>query len=135
MDEYVESGQIDESIGAHNKALGKKGEKAAARYLMLKGYEIIEMNWFCAAGEADIVAWGEECLVFCEVKTRSNIDKGFPSESVTKKKRQKYEKIAAWYLQEHDWYDVCIRFDVIDILVVRHDRALIRHLVNAFGVA
>ena len=135
MDEHVETALDDNRIGVHNKALGRKGEEAAVRYLMIKDYEIVETNWTCAAGEADIIAWGEECLVFCEVKTRTNIDKGFPSESVTKKKRQKYEKIAAWYLQDHDWLDVRIRFDVIDILVVGTDRAMIKHIVNAFGVA
>jgi len=135
MDEHVESAMDEGRIGVHNKMLGRKGEEAAARYLTLKDYEIVEMNWTCAAGEADIIAWEEECLVFCEVKTRTNIDKGFPSESVTKKKRQKYEKIAAWYLQDHDWLDVRIRFDVIDILVVGPDRAMIKHIVNAFGVA
>ena len=135
MDECVEFAADDDRIGVRNKKLGHKGEEAAARYLMLKDYEIVEMNGTCVAGEADIIAWGEECLVFCEVKTRSSIDKGFPSESVTKKKRQKYEKIAAWYLQDHDWLDVRIRFDVIDILVVGPDRAMIKHIVNAFGVA
>ena len=135
MDEHVETAMDENRVGVHNTVLGRKGEEAAARYLMIKDYEIVEMNWTCAAGEADIIAWGEECLVFCEVKTRTNIDKGFPSEAVTKKKRQKYEKIAAWYLQDHDWLDVRIRFDVIDILVVGPDRAMIKHIVNAFGVA
>ncbi len=118
-----------------NKELGRRGEAAACRYLEFRGYEIVERNWVCAAGEADIIAWDEECLTFVEVKTRSNLEKGFPCESVTPKKRARYEKIAGWYLKEHKIYDAPVRFDIVDLLVVAEDRALIRHLVNAFGAA
>ena len=124
----------DERIGVRNKEFGARGEQAVCRYFEFKGYEIIETNWTCPAGEADIIAWDEDCIVFCEVKTRSSLDKGFPSEAVTKKKRKKYEKIAAWYLKEHDVFDVQLRFDVVELLVVAPDRAMVKHFVNAFGV-
>ena len=124
----------EEKSGAHNIVIGKRGEHAAARYLELKGYEVAELNFTCPAGEADIVAFDGDCLVFCEVKTRTSIQKGFPCEAVTAQKRQRYEKIAAWYLKEHCTVDIDVRFDVIDLLAIKPDRALIRHLVNAFGV-
>lgn len=74
-------------------------------------------------------------LVFIEVKTRSNLNSGLPEDSVGPKKRKKYECIAASYLQTHDYLDMPVRFDVIAILVLKEDRALIRHHINAFGVA
>ena len=40
-----------------NKDLGSKGEEAAARYLVRRGYDIVERNWTCIAGEADIIAF------------------------------------------------------------------------------
>ena len=41
-----------------------------------KGYEILETNWTCVAGEADIIALEEDTLWLVEVKTRSNVEKG-----------------------------------------------------------
>lgn len=117
----------------HNKELGMKGEAAAARYLEHVGYEIVERNWRCPAGEADIVAFDGDMLVFCEVKTRTSLKRGMPSESVDEKKRARYEKIAAWYLRSYDVGSRPVRFDVIAVLVVNDDRAMIRHYVNAFG--
>ncbi len=115
--------------------LGKKGEEAAASLLVRKGYEILERNWTCAAGEADIIARDQDCIVFIEVKTRSGVNKGLPSEAVTPAKRERYERIAAWYLNEYKESDMYVRFDVISILVLDDNKALVRHLVNAFGAA
>lgn len=134
MEELKSTNGQDEPIGVRNKKLGNRGEIAASYYLELIGYDIVDRNWTCPAGEADIIAWDEDYLVFCEVKTRTSLEKGFPCEAITKKKRHKYELIAAWYLKDHDYLDVPIRFDVIDLLVVASDRAMIRHLKNAFGV-
>ena len=115
------------------KELGRRGEEAAARFLERRGFEVIERNWKCIAGEADIVALQEDTLCFVEVKTRSDAQKGFPSEAVTERKRDRYERIAACYLKDHVYDDLRVRFDVISILVLNNDRAFLRHHVNAFG--
>lgn len=117
----------------HNKELGRRGEDAVARFLERRGYQIIERNWVCPAGEADIIARDQECLVFVEVKTRSSVDQGFPSEAVDERKRTRYEKIAAYYLREFAEVDIPVRFDVIGLLAVSEHRAMVRHHVNAFG--
>ena len=128
--------ELDESqCATHNSCLGKRGEDAAARYLESHGYEILERNWKCCAGEADIIALDEDDLVFIEVKTRSNIKLGFPEEAVDARKRNRYEKIAALYLRDFDRCDFPVRFDVIGILVTQRDRAMLRHHVNAFAQA
>ncbi len=118
----------------HNKSLGKRGEDAAARFLANHGYTILERNYKCSFGEADIVAKSPGTLVFVEVKTRTDEDKGMPEEAITEAKRAKYEKIAISYLRNYDEVDISVRFDVIGILVVAQDRAIIRHHINAFGV-
>ncbi len=119
----------------HNLAIAKRGEYAAARYLESLNYDIIERNWRCPAGEADIIALVDNIIVFVEVKTRSNLDKGFPEEAVTAKKRSRYERIAAYYLKDFNKTDMQVRFDVIALLVISPDRALVKHHINAFGVA
>lgn len=113
--------------------LGKRGEEAAACFLERRECEILDRNWKCIAGEADIVALQDDTLCFIEVKTRKDAQKGFPSEAVDTRKRSRYERIAACYLKDHDYADVRVRFDIIAILVLGEDRAFLRHHLNAFG--
>lgn len=119
--------------GVKNRELGRRGEAAAARYLEQFGYEVLELNWECPVGEADIIARDSEALVFVEVKTRTSIEKGFPSEAVDAEKRSRYEKIALWYLRDYEYVDIPVRFDIVALVVVAEDRALIKHYVNAFS--
>lgn len=116
-----------------SKELGERGEEAACRFLRRRGFEILHRNWKCFAGEVDIVGIDDDTLCFVEVKTRSNANKGFPSEAVDARKRDRYERIAACYLKEHAYDDMRVRFDVISLLVLGEDRAFLRHHVNAFG--
>ena len=113
--------------------LGKRGEEAATCFLQRREYEILDRNWKCIAGEADIVALQDDTLCFIEVKTRKDAQKGFPSEAVDMRKRSRYERIAACYLKDHDYADVRVRFDVIAILVLGEGRAFLRHHLTAFG--
>lgn len=118
----------------HNKELGRKGEEAAARFLYRRGYDILERNWSCFAGEADIIARDGDTLVFVEVKTRKSCEKGFPSEHVSASKRDRYEKIALAYAADYAYVDVPVRFDIVAIVVVDADKAMIRHDIDAFSV-
>ena len=96
-------------------------------------YIILERNWSCAAGEADIIALDDGCLVFVEVKTRAGGDKGFPQEAVTPTKRARYERIAYSFLSTYDGVDARVRFDVIAIQTMPNSRGFVKHIVNAFG--
>ncbi len=118
----------------HNKELGRKGEDAAVRFLERRGYDIVERNWTCFAGEADIIARDGEAVVFVEVKTRTGASNGLPAEAVTKNKRERYEKIACAFLADYDVVDVPVRFDVVSISLIDTDRAMVRHHIDAFGV-
>ncbi len=122
--------------GVRNKELGAKGELAAALFLERRGYEIVEHNWRCPAGEADLIARDENgTVVFVEVKTRSGVEHGFPAEAVTPARRRRYERIAGYYLSDHVFEDARVRFDVLSILSMKpRNRAYIRHHIDAFGV-
>ena len=121
-------------MGVRNKQIGCEGENLAANFLVNRGYEIIARNWSCAAGEADIIARDADTLVFVEVKTRTSIEKGLPSDAVDQRKRGKYERIATYFTQRFEADSIPIRFDVISVLM-KEDRATLRHHINAFGVA
>ena len=123
------------SPGCAQKVLGMRGEDAAALFLERRGYEVIERNWRCPAGEADIVARDEDgTVVFVEVKARSGVRFGFPEEAVTSVRRRRYERIAGYYLSDHVFEDARVRFDIVAILVLEpSNRLYIRHHINAFG--
>ena len=58
--------------GCTNHKTGAEYEQKAGAYLEEQGYEILEYNFRCRAGEIDIVARDGEYLVFCEVKYRAS---------------------------------------------------------------
>ena len=49
------------------KILGNLGEDIACKFILNKGYEIVERNFYCRQGEIDIIAKDNEFLVFIEV--------------------------------------------------------------------
>ncbi len=117
-----------------NVSLGERGEDAACRCLESKGYEILERNWTCRYGEADIIALDKNgTIVFVEVKTRRSLAAGMPEEAVSKAKRRRYENIALEYMSSADWEDgTPVRFDAIAICVKDRDRAMLRHHIGFF---
>ena len=113
--------------------LDVRAKLAAARYLELKGYEIVDQDWPCEAGVADIVAYDVDgTLAFVEVGVSGD---GFADFGCEAAKRRLFEAVALAYLGEHDVDDVPVRFDVIGIVPVGGDRAMLRHHVNALGAA
>ncbi len=111
--------------------LGLKGEKAAARYLRKKGCRILAANYQCRFGEIDIIARNKSCLIFCEVKTRSEGMLAPPQESVTYAKQQKMIKTAQYWLMQNPC-ELPIRFDVLAVTADARGRLAIEHLENAF---
>ncbi len=121
-------------MAAQNKRLGERGEDAAAAYLERAGMSVIERNWRTKSGEIDIVALDGTTLVLCEVKTRRTTAKGQPDEAVTPSKQKRYGRLARQYVAHAGLDDTPVRFDVISILVIAEDRALLRHHRAAFIV-
>lgn len=109
--------------------LGLKGEKAAVRHLRKKRWKILEQNFQCRFGELDVIAKDKDCLVFCEVKTRSEGMIAAPQESVTYAKRQKMIKTAQYWVQANQ-VDCPMRFDVLAITVDAKGRCAVEHLEN-----
>lgn len=116
------------------KKLGDRGEDAAAAYLERSGLTIVERNWRCQSGEIDIVALDGDTLVLVEVKTRKSAAKGSPEDAITPAKQRRYARLAAAYIQHAGLEGTAARFDVIALLVIAEDRALLRHHRAAFVV-
>jgi putative endonuclease len=121
------------------RALGALGERLAAEHLERAGYRIVERNYRTRYGELDIVAAGERCLVFCEVKTRVHARNGpGPLDSIGHGKRWQVRQMAAqWLAERRPQLDVPsqpdLRFDAIGVSMSPSGRLLaLDHLEGAF---
>lgn len=99
------------------KDLGNVGEQIAVEYLEKNNYKILKRNFYCKQGEIDIIAKDNLEIVFIEVKTRSNVKFGQPSEAVNKIKQKHIYKAAQYFLYKTKRLNRFIRFDVIEVLI------------------
>ncbi len=112
--------------------LGWRGERLAERYLAGHGLTILERNYRCAAGEADLIAQDGDTLVFVEVRTRRGQDYGSPEESITARKQAHLLAVAQAYLAERGLSDIAWRIDVVAVaLSVRGELLRVEHIENA----
>lgn len=112
------------------RILGDYGERLAARYLSEHGLTILDRNWRCARGEIDIVALDGDCLVVCEVKTRSSELFGAPFEAVGRVKRARLYRLARMWREQAspDHRGRALRVDVISIVRPEAGPARVQHL-------
>ncbi|MFM8563023.1 MAG: YraN family protein [Acidimicrobiia bacterium] len=96
---------------SHNRALGARGEQLVAEWYAEHGYQVVDRNWRCRAGEIDIVARGDRSIVFCEVKTRASDRFGSPALAVGHAKQSRLRRLAAIWLTHHR-ARTPVRFDV-----------------------
>lgn len=101
----------------NKRNFGKIGEQIAKKYLIKKNYKILDTNYFASHCEIDIIAKSlDNIIVFVEVKTRSSLNYGYPSEAVNKTKLRHMKYVSNMYLKENKLYNFKIRFDVIEVL-------------------
>lgn len=102
--------------GLSRREVGLLGEEMAARRLEEIGIEVLERNWRCKEGEADIIAKDGRTVVLVEVKTRvlHGDEWLLPEVAVDAEKRRRYAGIARRYLQTHERYSYA-RFFVVAV--------------------
>lgn len=114
----------------NNKKLGNFGEDIACKYLEKNNYKILERNFFSKFGEIDIIATKNKEYIFLEVKTRSNINYGFPAEAINLSKKRHLINTAKFYIYFNCLEYKPIRFDVIEVYI--KERIYINHIKNIF---
>lgn len=107
--------------------MGRGGEAAVAAYLKKRKIKVLETNYVCRLGEADLVARQGDTILFVEVKTRSSDTYGTPAEAVGPAKQRKYAAVAAFYLAEKKLPDSAVRFDVAEVT-----DGVVNYIENAF---
>lgn len=120
---------------SQKRKFGDLGEKIAEKYLISKGYSIIEKNYLKPWGEIDLVAKKDGSLVFCEVKTRDakNVEHYLAESSVNRLKIKKLQKICETYLMERRLsYSQKWQIDVLAIAIDKEEKkAKVKHFENA----
>ncbi|GAA1727673.1 YraN family protein [Isoptericola hypogeus] len=132
-------------------AVGRYGERVAARHLEQQGIEVLDRNWRGAGGELDILARDGDVLVAVEVKTRRGTAFGHPAEAVTEAKLGRIRRLTGQWLAEHRAEHRAVdgpgpgvgsrsgppvprfaevRVDVIAVVLPRAGAAQVEHLVG-----
>lgn len=114
---------------------GRLGERAARRYLRRAGLKFLTANYRSPRGEIDLVFRDGDCLVFVEVKTRSSEDWTRPAAAVDADKRRRLSLAAMDYLRLLGHPRVCVRFDIVEVLLEDGRVREVRHLPNVFALS
>lgn len=86
-----------------NFAHGREAEAAAASYLEMQGYKVLEQNWRTRWCEIDIVAKKDNTVYLVEVKYRQKAFHGSGLDYITPKKFQQMSFAAEFWVQAHHW--------------------------------
>ncbi len=113
-------------------ATGKRGERTAALYLLLRGYRILERNYLCPLGEIDIVARKRGTIVFVEVRTRQAETLVGPIESIGDIKLAHIMDAARYFVAQRKTGSAPCRFDIITVSGRGLLNSRINHYIDAF---
>ncbi len=115
-------------------AVGRYGEKVAARHLEQRGWQVLDRNWRGTGGELDLVALDGDVLVAVEVKTRRGVGFGHPAEAVTPVKLRRLRRLTGEWLEERARAAGIgfreVRVDVVAVTLPRAGAARVEHLVG-----
>jgi putative endonuclease len=117
----------DAPAGAR-QALGRYGERLAARHLVEQGMVLLDRNWRCDVGEIDLVLRDGRVLVVCEVKTRTSTAFGHPLEAVTEAKADRLRDLSVRWVAEHGVRPDGVRIDLVGVLMQPRGRPVLEHV-------
>jgi len=112
--------------------LGRKGERAAARYLRRHRYRILARNYRCAAGEIDLIASQAATIVFVEVKTRQPAEGPSDRLPVHTEQLGRIGRAARYFMMHPAAADRPYRFDVISVAFSSRGKPHFEHFEDAF---
>lgn len=102
----------------------------AARFLIDKGFEIVERNYRYKRLEIDLIVKKDNWLIFVEVKLRSSDAYGYPEDFVDYKKAKNIVDGAEQYTYDKNWQGN-VRYDIVSIRL-QQDQTEIIQIEDAF---
>ncbi|MDP6795411.1 MAG: YraN family protein [Verrucomicrobiota bacterium] len=118
--------------GPEHLRRGRVGEAAAKRHLQRAGLKFLTANFQTKDSEIDLVFRDGDCLVFVEVKARTEGGWTRPAAAVNRRKRGRLGQAAKEYLKRLGNLETKFRFDIVEVLLRDGEVIDVRHLPNAF---
>ncbi len=116
--------------------IGEWGEKLSQTGLIRRGWKVLWTNFRPkGGGEIDLVCRDSDVLVFVEVKTRTSLDYGRPSEAVDHEKRKLILRGASSWLRQLNKPEVRHRFDIMEVILEEGLPPKLNLIENAFSMS
>lgn len=125
-------------IVPRSRALGRRGEDLAHRYLQRQGYRVVARNFTPRGGhgELDLIAWHGDRLVVVEVKSRQSDEFGSPDRALDENKRRALFRVAREFARRAEVPWDHVRFDLVSVIFrprIRN-RPLLEHQRDIFPI-
>ena len=118
-----------------NKEIGNNAERIAQKFLLQKGYRLLDCNFRNHLGEIDIICKKDNKIIVVEVKSRYSSQYGTPKESVNHLKQKSIINVTRAYLLYKNIHNINVRFDVIEVYMNTKDNSyMINHIKDAFRI-
>jgi putative endonuclease len=115
------------------KLLGRWGEQRCEKFLKHKGLKTLTRNFSCKTGEIDLIMAGSEgCIVFVEVRTKTDEKFSDVESSITPAKKARLIRASRYFIATNNIENHPFRFDVVAIVLGKKGKPQIRHYENAF---
>jgi len=122
---------------ATRQVLGERGERAAERWLVSKGWTIVDRRFRSGHRDIDLVAelgaGRERVVAFVEVKTRLSSAYGGPLGAVHWRKQREMTRAARDWMGRFHRAGNVYRFDVVGVVYGGPEPEVV-HIENAFAV-
>jgi putative endonuclease len=118
------------------QTMGVRGERVAAKWLTVHGWNIVEHRFRNGHRDIDLIAAREEpdamrTVAFVEVKTRARDSFGGPIGAVNWRKQRELSRSAKVWISRFEKPGDTFRFDVIGV-ILGSDAVRVQHVENAF---
>ncbi len=100
---------------ATTREKGLDAERLAEKWLVGRGYVVLDRNHATRGGEVDLICRDRGVLCFVEVRSRTDSGHGAPEETVDRRKALRVVAAATDWARRHGALDDDIRFDVVAV--------------------
>ena len=120
-------------MSAARQAFGELGERIAERWLLRRGWRVVQRRFRSGHRDIDLVVERDGTVAFVEVKARKGTEFGGPINAVNYRKRRELSRSAKVWVDRHGREAESYRFDVVGVLV-SGAQVRVCHVENAFGL-
>ena len=121
---------------ARRQTMGINGERVAAKWLQVHGWNIVDHRFRNGHRDIDLIAAREDAdsirtVAFVEVKTRASDSFGGPLGAVNWRKQRELSRSAKVWISRFEKPGDTFRFDVIGV-ILGPENVRVHHIENAF---